>query len=202
VSEIYYATFQGCTSLSTVNIPKSVTSIGNYAFEGCTSLTSINIPESITSIGKEAFQNCSSLTNIRVDENNQNYSTSEDEKVLFNKDKTTLIYYPSANGDYTIPNSVTSISEYAFYNCKSLTSINIPSSVTSIGNSAFYYCSKLTSVDIPDSVTSIGNGAFYSCSNLRTINYTGTDEQWNAISKGTDWNTGCSSYTINYNYQG
>ena len=91
----------------------------------------------------------------------------------------------------------------AFYNCRGLTSINIPEGVTSIGESAFNGCTGLTSITIPSSVTSIGDKVFYGCTGLKTINYTETEEQWNAISKDCGWNEGCpSDMVINYNYQG
>ena len=99
-----------------------------------------------------------------------------------------------------IPESVTSICNGAFNGCSKLTSITIPESVTSIGERAFQNCYGLTSITIPDSVTSIGESAFYRCSSLATINYTGTEEQWNAISKGTDWYYGISLNVI-YNYK-
>ena len=99
-----------------------------------------------------------------------------------------------------IPESVTSICNGAFNGCSKLTSITIPEGVTSIGERAFQNCYGLTSITIPDSVTSIGESAFYRCSSLATINYTGTEEQWNAISKGTDWNYGTSLNVI-YNYK-
>lgn len=103
----------------------------------------------------------------------------------------------------TIPEGVNSISDCTFYSCKSLTSITIPDSVKTIGNRAFYDCTSLTSITIPSSVTSITKGAFEDCRSLRTINYKGTEEQWNAISKGNWWNTNCpKDMVINYNYQG
>ena len=100
----------------------------------------------------------------------------------------------------TIPDSVTSIGNYAFYDCTSLKSITIPEGVKSIGSKAFHNCESLTSVTIPSSVFSIGTYAFGHCLSLKTINYTGTKEQWNAISKGTSWNSG-TSFNVIYNYK-
>ena len=101
-----------------------------------------------------------------------------------------------------IGDSVTSIGSSAFYYCDSLTSITIPDSVTSIGKSAFAYCSSLTSVVLGDSVTGIGDYAFYGCSKLTSIKYRGTEEEWQAIAKGSGWNSNSGSYTITYNYAG
>ena len=138
-----------------------VTSIGGSAFSGCSALTSINIPSSVTSIVGSAFYGCSALTALIVDANNPNYSAEG--CMLFNKEKTTLISAVGSQKTYDIPSSVTSIGDWAFYDCSSLTSINIPNSVTSIGTFAFYGCSALTSITIPNSVTSIGSYAFQSC---------------------------------------
>ena len=97
---------------------------------------------------------------------------------------------------------VTSIGDLAFYFCESLTSVTIGNSVTSIGNWAFDYCYSLTSITIPDSVTSIGGSAFDHCYSLTSIKYRGTEEQWNDIWKGIDWDKNAGSYTITYNYEG
>ena len=145
-----------------------VTSIGESAFYWCSSLTSITIPNSVTSIGNSAFYYCSSLTSIEVDANNPNYASIDG--VLYNKDVTTLICSPGGKTSITIPNSVTSIGNLAFYYCKSLTSITIPNSVTSIGHCAFQSCSSLTSISIPDSVTTIGDFVFEWCESLTSIN--------------------------------
>ena len=147
---------------------KTVTSIESYAFNYCTSLTSVTIPNSVTNIGVRAFDSCTSLTAITVDALNSFYSSVDG--VLFNKSQTTLIQCPGGKaGSYTIPNSVTSIGDYAFSCCTSLTSVTIPDSVTSIGDGAFDSCTSLTSVTIPNSVTSIGDGAFAYCTSLTSV---------------------------------
>ena len=170
VTEIGNSGFSGCTKLTSVTIPNSVTSIGYEAFAGCSSLTSVTIPDSVTSIGDRVFYFSKGLTEIKVDTNNQNYS-SDSNGVLYNKNKTTLVYYPINKTDksFTIPNTVTSIGRDAFNMCESLTSVTIPDSVISIGDEAFNQCSSLTSVIIPNSVISIGNSAFFSCGNLTSL---------------------------------
>ena len=159
--------FQNCGSLTSITIPNSVTSIGNSAFTSCFGLTSITIPDSVTSIGDRAFSFCNGITSITipnsvttlgtlvfegnslasiiVDENNLNYSSQDG--VLFNKAKTAIRCYPAGKieSSYSIPNSVTSIEEWAFQNCSYIKSIIISNRVTKIGSYAFYFCSGLTS---------------------------------------------------------
>jgi hypothetical protein len=165
VTSIGGRAFLGCTNLTSVTIGNGVTSIGNGAFSGCTSLTSVTIPDSVTSIGNGAF---SGLKAINVNSSNKFYSS--DQGVLYNKDKTTLVAFPGSKTEaFAIPDSVTIIGEGAFSGCTSLTSVTIPNSVTSIGNGAFSGCTSLASVTIPNSVTSIGSSAFSGCTSLISV---------------------------------
>jgi hypothetical protein len=183
--------FAECSSLTSVTIPNSVTSIGVSAFGVCSSLTSVTIPNSVTSIGDYAFADCTSLTSITVDLNNPNYSSVNG--VLYNKNQTTLIQYPVglSSTSFIIPNSVTSIGNYAFGECSSLTSVTIPNSVTRIGDSAFNSCSSLTSITIPSSVTTIGVDAFLFCTSLTSVIIPSS-----VTSIGTGAFSGCSSLTL------
>ncbi len=151
--------FYLCSSLAEVVIPNSVTSIGDRAFSRCESLTEVVIPNSVVCINGNPFKdwngNLECLSPSFVYEDN----------ILFNKDKSRIISFRNQKlTSYVIPNSVTSIGEFAFFRCKSLTEVVIPNSVTSIGKFAFSRCESLTEVVIPDSVTSIGDYAFSMCS--------------------------------------
>jgi hypothetical protein len=164
--------FNGCYGLTSVTIPNSVMSIGHYAFFHCSGLTSVTIPASVTSIGVAPFSFCTSLAIINVDASNSAYTGQDG--VLYNKGKITLIQYPAGkSGVFTIPDSVTSIGDYAFAGCYGLTSVTIPNSVMSIGSNAFDYCIGLTSVTIPASVTSIGSSAFLYCRDLTKAYFLG-----------------------------
>ena len=159
VTSIDGYSFEGCSGLTSVTIPTSVTSIGNDAFCGCSGLTSVTIPPSVTSIGVYVFSDCSGLTEINVSASNTKYQSIDG--ILYNKAGDILICCPEGKkGSVTVPASVTSFGDYAFYDCSGLTSVTIPTSVTSIGNDAFENCSGLTSVTIPTSVTSIGMWTF------------------------------------------
>jgi len=160
-------TFNGCTGLTSITIPASVTSIGDNAFQGCTGLTGITIPASVTSIGNNAFQGCTGLTGITIPANvtsigsNAFSSCSALASVTFAEGFSMSIGNWFSNltnlTSVTIPASVTSIDNQAFSGCSGLTDITIPTSVTSIGSQAFSGCSGLTDITIPTSVTSIGD---------------------------------------------
>ena len=162
VTSIGKNAFYDCDGLIEFTIPDSVTSIGDYAFRDCDSLKSVNIGNSVTTIGNGAFRVCKSLKEFKG-----KFATEDGRSLIVNN---TIIAYANASGTtYTIPDSVTTIEESAFYNCDSLTSVNIHDSVTTIGSWAFYDCDSLKSVNIGDSVTSIGTETFRSCASLKQV---------------------------------
>ncbi len=160
------------SAITSISIPESVTSIGAFAFSGSSLLSSITIPSSVAYIGENVVRD-TAVTSFTVDNYNEDYAAVDG--VLFSKDLSTLISYPSGKSEvsYSIPASVTSIEHYAFDGATALTSITVPEGVTSIGVSAFYGATALTSITIPASVTSIGMEAFYRTTALRDIYFQG-----------------------------
>ena len=147
------------SDLTSVTIPNTVTYIGESAFERCSGLTSVIIGNSVTSIGHSAFGLCSGLESIIVDAGNATYDSRDNCNAIIETATNTLLQ--GSNSTTRIPNSITSIGEYAFNACNGLTSITIPNSVTSIGAFAFSECSGLTSVIGADSVAYIGSDVFW-----------------------------------------
>lgn len=154
------------------NIP--VTVINFLAFRNAENLKSVVIPETVKTIDDVAFITCTNLTSFVVKDGNQNYSSHDG--VLYNKDKTQIISFPVGKQDaYTIPNSVNSIREYAFYGCLYLKSISIPVGVESIGSRAFYDCPSLINitVDTNNKVYSSLNGVLYNKDQTQLVSVPG-----------------------------
>ena len=157
------------SDISKIALPDKLISIGEEAFALCEKLTKIEIPASVEVIGLNAFYCCTSMNEIIVSPDNEIYTSIDG--VLFSKDMKTLINYPQgkSGSEYTVPDSVTSLEAYSFFNCDSLERVFIPDSVTQIGDCAFYECSNLTEIPIPKTIKSIGNGVFENCEKLTSI---------------------------------
>lgn len=149
------------STITSIEVPDSVTSIGEMAFLGCTSLKSVKLSTGVAKIDKNAFGSCSALQEIQVAKDNANFSSLDG--VLYSKKQDTLVIYPAAKTDaaYIIPSCVTSVAMYAF--------------------SENPYLETLT---IPNSLIKVGDSAFYNCKNLRAVSYNGTEEEWNQITIG------------------
>ena len=168
VTYIGDSAFSGCDSLISITVPDNVTYLGYNVFDGCTSLETAFIGRSVAYIGGNAFDGCSSLRSISVSASNTVYTS--DEGVLIGDSGTVLMVYPRQkdSASYTVPSTVITIEDLAFYHNAYLTSVDLGSVVT-IGQSAFLQCSALAAVNIPDTVTIIDYQAFCDCSSLRTI---------------------------------
>ena len=169
VTKIDDMVFSGCIGLTEIELHDGLAKIGKSVFKDCAKLSSVHIPASVTSIGISPFRGCSSLVEIKVDAKNKNFKSVDN--ILFNKNKSLLICYPSCIKDesYEIPDSVTAISDWSFCECTSLKKIVVPDSVTAIGEGAFYKCSSLEEIVIPESVTKIDDIAFRDCENLKRM---------------------------------
>lgn len=149
------------STITSIEVPDSVTSIGEMAFLGCTSLKSVKLSTGVAKIDKNAFGSCSALQEIQVAKDNPNFSSLNG--VLYSKKQDTLIIYPAAKTDaaYIIPSGVTSVAMYAFSENPYLETLAIPNSLIKVGDSAFF-----------------------NCKNLRAVSYNGTEEEWNQIAIG------------------
>ena len=170
--------FFGCTALKAIHLPEGLLSMGSTAFGNCSSLTSINIPDSLMSFGNNGmpFLRCNSLPVIdgmryadtylveTADKTRSSYTIKEGTRFIGDD---AFGWTPDVE-EIIIPNSVISIENHAFFDCKKLKTIVIPDSVTRIGDNAFYG-SGIESITIPDSVTHIGALAFDQCYNLSSI---------------------------------
>ena len=209
LTSIGNSAFSWCSKLTTITLPEGLTTIGDQAFYGCESLIKLTISKSVTTIGQYAFLACSNLTEFQVHAEND-YFSSED-GVLFNKDKTTLIKYPTNKSDisYSIPEGVTVIGEYAIsysvypkeitfpeslisidahglMNCDGLTELVFHEGLTTIGYSAFADCDSLTKLTLPKSLKSVGAQVLDWAENFKNIYYNGNETAWKKISIGGD----------------
>ena len=168
VTKIDGSAFIFCSSLEQIKLPQSLVSIGSGAFDNCTSLISVELPDNAI-ISSDTFKECKNLSDIVISDTNNNYIVKNG--ILYNKNMTRILCYPAGIKDteFSVPDTVKTIGDFAFYGTKALESINIPDSVTNIGTDAFGECSGLKEVVIPDSVTSMGEAVFYKCTSLEKV---------------------------------
>lgn len=198
VNRVSGKAFYYCNYIEKLVITDNVRELDVSAFVCCNNLKSVTIGKGLTTIGDGAFYQCVSLTGFTVDSGNDNF-LSDEEGVLFNKDKTKLIQYPigKENTSYIIPSSVITVGKYAFDSCKNLITVSGGAKVKYIEYRAFYYCTNITEISLGGNIISVGRYAFYYCYSLKTVNYQGTETQWNKVSVDGDnhWLTDC---TFNY----
>ena len=207
INNIGSSAFALCHELETINIPDSLTVLNSDVFRHCYALKNVTLPEGLLKIDYQAFVDCTSLTNIII------------------PDGVTYIGDNAFNGcesftDIVIPNSVTSIGyqlfrectnlqtvvlsenivsipQYTFYECINLKEVSISSKLQRISKYAFAKCSSLESIVLPTTLSYVDNYVFEGCSNL-TINYCGTQAQWNSMSKNSYWFVGYKKLVYEY----
>ena len=173
-------TFEGCTGLTGVTIPNTITKIGANCFEGCTGLTSITIPNSVTEIcDEDVFKECTGLKSITIPDSVTrigNYAfngCTGIKTVILGKNISTIGSgaFNNCTGfkEITIPNSVTKIESNAFSGCTGLKSLSIPDNVTTIGTGVFSNCTGITSLKLSESLTKIDKGVFEECDGLTSV---------------------------------
>lgn len=181
--------FMNCTSLSGIVLSEGITSIGNYAFYDCENLKSINIPKSLTSIGNYAFWDCMAIENVDIaglkEWCNIDFSNETSNPLGCCRQ---LCIDGVLVEDLIIPDGLTQIKPFSFYNCGSLVSVTIPEGVITVGRGAFSLCTNVKTITLPLSLSYIEKYAF-ECSGLKTVNYAGSEQQWEdiSISKGNDY---------------
>lgn len=160
--------FYLCSGLEEINVPDSVEKFGFQTFYGCSSLKEISVPAGLTEIEGYTFDGCTSLKAVHVDKANQYYK--DEDGILFTKDGSDLITYPSAKTgtSYTVPDSCTKLEGYAFMANPYLETIDL-NGITEMGEDIFYYCTALQSMTIPEGITMLTGSVFGNCTSLKNV---------------------------------
>lgn len=172
VTGIGFYAFANCDNLSSVTIPESVTTIRAWSFKECQSLREVVIPNSCVNVSDDVFLWCNNIVSMTMPMNAVGCLPERGVKTIVITNGTSIpgsAFYRRDAESITLPDSVTSIGSYAFYNCGVLKNLNIPKSLTEIGDNAFEWCYSLESVDLPEGLISIGDSAFLGCKKLKNI---------------------------------
>lgn len=206
-------TFYKSSNLESVTIGSNVSSWGDQIFLGCNKLSDLTILSSTLDVNNNHLYTSSYLKEIKVNEDNNKYMVKDG--ILFSKDGSKIYAYPTGKQEdtYVFDSNVKEIGESAFW-MTNLKCINIPDTIESVGNSAFGFCSNLKevtvnakklrrltfygsgnldSVTIGRNVSSWGDQIFLSCNKIPSITYLGTINDWNNISKHSNWKSGNTS---------
>ena len=206
--------FNGCSALADITIPGSVEKIGNCAFKNCISLTSIVIPNSVVKIGGGAFAGCNGLVEMILPFVGGSANATEDRWAVFGyifgdknpdedgMDKSTTKYSTSGSAGLTSQSHWSDNTNYMFYFVipKNLRKVTITNQ-TNIPAYAFQNCDLIREITFTKAVEMIGAQAFENCSSLKTVNYSGTQSEWNDIVFGANWNKNANDFSIVYNKQ-
>lgn len=151
-----YGAFQGCTGLKSIELPNSITNLGNWVFEGCTSLTDVTLPNNLEGCGINVFANCTSLKSIVL----PNSLKGIGHGMFSGCSNLVSIHLPDNMGE--LPGAM-------FADCDSIKDLNFLAGITTIGGSAFSNCDNLKNIIIPNSVTAVGSDSFGNCRNLESV---------------------------------
>lgn len=166
LTDIGRAAFWNCSGLETVSLPENIKAIGPSIFTGCSSLRKLTVGKDLNYIEPASFMNCTKLDSIIIPEENKYFYAVGG--TVYSKDGETLLNHAGSDTAFVIPDGVKTIAKDAFWYCKILKSVTIPASVTTIDEYAFYSCG-LTTLSIPATVDSIGEYAFQGCRELDSI---------------------------------
>ncbi len=182
VTDIEEGAFMHC-GFTTIQIPDSVTKIGDEAFSNCENMTSISLPNSVKTLGKSVFEECRALATVKLPSELTSCGSA-------------LFEYCHALASITLPANMTAIPGNMFQSCTSLTAVVLPDGVTEIGREAFINCTKLQSATLPAGLKKIESGAFAGCTALTQIVFKGTTEAWQKVETYGHLTRKESAYTV------